>query len=135
MTKQQESIEYLRGHLHPGETIYTVLRGVSASGMTRYIDLYMIRNNVPLRITWSVADATGYTYNLQYEAIRINGSGLNVGHAVVQRLGEVLYPDGFTCTGWRSGELGCPGADHIVQDVANVTHHANGGRAFRQNWI
>ena len=48
---RQEAIEHLRTMLQPGDTVYTVLRNVSRSGMSRGIDLYMIQDNKPVWIT------------------------------------------------------------------------------------
>lgn len=45
--EMEESKTRLKEMLHEGDTIYTVLRHVSASGMSREIDVYLIRENEP----------------------------------------------------------------------------------------
>ena len=91
--KQQdksEAIENLRQWLIVGDTIYTVLRHVSASGMTRYIDLYVIRDGRPLRLTWSVAQALGWPYDKKRESLKVTGCGMDMGFHTVYSLAYVL---------------------------------------------
>jgi hypothetical protein len=40
--EHEQAIIDLRRYLRPGTTVYTVLRHVSASGMSRTLDLYVI---------------------------------------------------------------------------------------------
>ena len=86
-----ESIERLRSMMDVGNTIYTVLRHVSSSGMTRYIDLYVIKDNRPLRITWSAAQALGWTYDSQRESLKVTGCGMDMGFHTVYSLARVIY--------------------------------------------
>jgi len=57
--KEAEAIVHLRSMLKPGDTVYTVLRHVSRSGMTRGIDCYVIADNRPVWITGYVGHAIG----------------------------------------------------------------------------
>lgn len=41
-TERQEAIQHLRELIKPGDKVYTVLRHVSRSGMTRGIDVYYV---------------------------------------------------------------------------------------------
>ena len=86
-----EAIERLRSMMDVGNTIYTVLRHVSGSGMTRYIDLYVIKDNRPLRITWSAAIALGWTYDRKREALKVTGCGMDMGFHTVYTLARVIY--------------------------------------------
>ena len=86
-----EAIERLKGMLDIGNTIYTVLRHVSSSGMTRYIDLYVIKDNRPLRITWSAATALGWAYDRKREALKVTGCGMDMGFHAVYTLSRVIY--------------------------------------------
>ena len=118
---KKEALETLTEQvkLLPGETVYTVLRGVARSGMTRWIDLYVIRDGEPLRITWSAANATGYTYDRKREALKIGGCGMDMGFQAVYQLGCVLWPQGTPEPhGRRNGK----------PDSA-------GGYALKQRWI
>ena len=102
---QHAAIDELRAMLKPGDVIYTTLNHVSRSGMMRVIDLRVMRNNEPLRISWSVAQAIGCTYNTKYEGVRIDGCGMDMGFSLVYTLGSVLWPNGtLEPHGTRNGE-------------------------------
>lgn len=114
MTKLQQSeraeaIAQLRETLKPGTTVYTILRHVSRSGMSRDIDVYVMEDGEPRRITWSVAKAADLTYSRKAEAIKIGGCGMDMGFAIVYDLSRSLYDRGhtFTCIG-----KDCPSNDH-----------------------
>jgi len=100
LTKKQaeraEAIDYLRNsYLKAGDTVYTSLLHVSKSGMSRLIDLYAIRDNTPLRITWNVAKAIDGTYDRRGNALRVSGAGTDVGFASVYQLSHTLFGDGY----------------------------------------
>ena len=72
--------------INKNETIYTILRGVSRSGMTRYIDCYIIRDNDPIMISGQVAEALGRTYNVKNSrpmGIISHGCGMDMGFELV----------------------------------------------------
>ena len=99
--------------------IFTRLNHVSASGMTRWLDLFVIRDNEPLRLTWSAAAATDYTYCDRRESLKIEGCGMDMGFSAVYSLGRALWPDGTDSPhGTRNGE---PDTD--------------GGYALKQRWL
>jgi hypothetical protein len=105
-TDRQEAIARLHELLEPGDTITCVLRGVSRSGMTRWIDFYVVRPDdrnprevVTLWLTRTIATACEYTYDRNKEALKIGGCGMDMGFAVVYDLCRVMYPDGFGVEG------------------------------------
>jgi hypothetical protein len=102
-----EAIERLRQLLRPGDTIYTSLEHVSASGMSRRISLYVIRENEPIDITGNVGRACDYRRNDRDGGLIVGGAGMDMGFAVVYALGRTLWPagDGATVTG-RNGDKG-----------------------------
>lgn len=137
MTKAEkaEQVEYqnkLREMLKPGDTLYTVLRSVSRSGMMRTLDVYAIRDNEPMRLTWWVAAATGLRYDKSREALAIQGCGTDVGFEAVYHLGRALWPNGHECAGER-----CHSNDHSNGDRDRTTPHLHqdGGYALRQRWL
>lgn len=91
-----EAIEKLRKNIEPGDIVYTILRHVSSSGMSRIIDVYTIKDNVPLRWSWSVATAIGATYDKKHEGVKVNGCGMDMGYHVVDSLSHALF--------WTKGE-------------------------------
>ena len=98
-TDRTEALTELRKILSPGQTVYTVLRSVSASGMSRTMDLFIIdtdSNGVPwIRcISWLAAKACGFTWCSRNDAIRRNGCGMDMGHDTVSHMGYTVWPDG-----------------------------------------
>ena len=152
MTKTQEekanAILDLQGRLKPGDTVYTKLIHVSKSGMMRVIDCYVIRDNEPLRISWSAAKASGFAYNKKHEGVQVDGCGMDEGFNLVYNLSAVLFRDGFKCLG-----RDCPSCDHsndyhdnppragetnsawIRRMHRSTRLHKSGGYALRQRWL
>jgi hypothetical protein len=142
MTKKQlaERDEYrakLLEMLKPGDTVYTVLRSVSRSGMYRTLDVYAIQNNEPMRLTWWVATAVEMRYDQKREALGVGGCGMDVGFEVVYNLGAVLWPNGFECIGEGAQHRDrCPSNDHSNGDRDYSPHpHSSGGYALRHRWL
>lgn len=103
----------------PGDTIYTVLRHVSSSGMFRRIDLYVMRDNEPRFLSGYAATAMGYTRKREKEGIEISGCGMDMGFELVYNLGRTLWPEGTDKPhGTRNGE---PDSD--------------GGYALKHRWL
>ena len=119
MTKAQqaeraEAIEQLRGLLTPGDTIYTVLRHASRSGMYRAIDLYLLHNDDRVWLSRLAARATGIRFDERHEAMAAGGCGMDMGFWLVYELSAALYPEGFECIGDR-----CPANDHNNARLTN----------------
>jgi hypothetical protein len=129
--EKQEYIEKLRELLKPGDTLHTVLRSVSSSGMSRNIDVYLIRDGEPQWLSSWICKATGMSFNKKRGCIRIGGCGMDMGFNIVYELSYRLFPDGFECIG-----EGCPSNDHYNGD-RNYTphHHESGGYAIKQKWM
>lgn len=110
MTKQ-ECIANLRELLQPGSTVYTVLRSVARSGMSRNIDVYYLECvDGKVEKHWlssRVAKAIGETFNTKRDCLRVSGCGMDMGFHVVYNLSRVLFSGGHACTGKR-----CPSNDH-----------------------
>lgn len=139
--KQKEQIEAqntLRAMINPGDTVYTVLRHVSTSGMTRIIGMFAMIDNQPREITYQVAKATGDTItNKSHYGIKATGCGMDMGFHLVYNLGRVLWPEGFECIGhehcWPAR---CPSNDHSNGDFDFTPHnHKDGGYALRHKWL
>ena len=102
---QQAARDNLLTMLKPGDTVYTRLNHVARSGMMRVIDLFIIRDNEPQRITWSVCEALGDNYNRKHEGLKMTGCGMDMGFEAVYQLGYALWPNGTdTPHGTRNGE-------------------------------
>lgn len=122
MINKTEATQSLQEFIKAGETVYTILRHRSASGMTRWLDLYVIRDNQPRRITFLAAKALGYAYDTKYEALKVGGCGMDMGFHAVYCLSSRLFPEGFAVEGTgRNGDMS--GWDK------------DGGYALRHEWL
>lgn len=127
-TERAEAIRKLRAICKPGDTLGTIMRSVSRSGMMRHISVLHGTDD----ITWLVARAEGVTC-CDDGGIKAGGCGMDMGFSVVYNLSSLLYPDGFTCTGKKTR---CPSNDHANGDRSYRRHrHGSGGYALRQRWL
>ena len=128
--ERQEAILQLRKMLRPGMTVYTVLRHVSRSGMSRGIDCYIIRKGAPVWISAYVGKAIGCPQNSHdwkcQRGLRVSGCGMDMGFHVVYSLSCVLFPKGFIPA--KAGRYGRNGAPATELDT-------DGGYALQQKWI
>jgi len=157
--EESKATERLREWIKPGDTLYTVLRHRSRSGMSRSISVLGLQqiNNLPqdkIQI-WSydgnVALATGRKFDRDREGVKVQGCGMDMGFHLVYTLSRILFPKGFGCVG-----EGCPSNDHVNGDRDYTPHatvtertgadgtlctchkehwHRDGGYAVRQRWI
>lgn len=85
--------------LKKGETVYTILRSCSRSGMTRVIDLYVIRNNTPLRLVGILTDEQAkflppHTKQGAF-GYKVKGCGMDMGFHIVYELSASIFGDGY----------------------------------------
>lgn len=136
-TKEKDrafALDTLREMLKPGDTVYTVLRHVSRSGMSRSISAVVIEDGVPRDVSWAVARAVGEPFDRTHDGVKVGGCGMDMGFHLVYTLSRVLFRDGFECIG-----EGCPSNDHSnppypPMDAGSMTH-ADGGYALTQRWL
>ncbi len=130
--ERQAAIEQLRADwLSPGDTVHTILRHVSQSGMSRSVSLIVHGDHEPEEITWLAARAMDDRVDQRRGGIKVAGCGMDMGFALVYNLGRTLYPDGFTCIGEH-----CRSNDHSNGDRDySPHHHADGGYALKQRWL
>lgn len=114
---REQNIRNLLGILKPGQTVYTSVKTVSRSGMSRVIRLYVADGNIIRNISGYVANALdwpGYQ-----DGVKVGGFGMDMGFHTVYTLGRVLWPKGTPEPhGTRNG----------VPD-------SDGGYALKQEWI
>jgi hypothetical protein len=128
--EQTEAREFLGKLIEPGDTVFTTLKHVSRSGMSRVVDLHVIKDNEPVRISYSAAMLLE-GYNQRHEGANVGGCGMDAGFHLVHNLGYRLFPDGFTCVGKR-----CPSNDHSNGDRDYTPHHHHsGGYALNHRWM
>lgn len=131
---KEEAKERLLEVLKPGDTVYTVIRHVSQSGMTRHISALFFRpDNEPYGLDALAAKALEWPdmFYKNKEGIKVEGCGMDMGFHLVYELSDTLWPDGFECIG-----QGCPSNDHVNGDRNYEPHpHRSGGYALRQRWL
>lgn len=115
-TEQQEAIERLREWLKPGDTVYTIIRHVSRSGMQREISLKLLRRDgeVPYHLDGNVALALGDRIG-KHDGVIVGGCGMDMGFHVVYNLSATLFHDGWKCIG-----KDCNSSEHQGQYVYGV---------------
>ena len=85
-----EAEAQLRAVLRSGDTIYTVLRHVSRSGMMRHISLFVIRDNQPVCLDWQTAQLLGWQL-AKGDGIKVGGCGMDMGFHLVYSLSAALF--------------------------------------------
>ena len=88
---QEQAKDELRKILSHGDRIYCVLRHVSASGMSRTIDFYVIKENRPIWLTGYMGAALGYKRGKHDRGLVISGCGMDMGFHAVYCLARILY--------------------------------------------
>lgn len=114
---REQNIRNLLGILKPGQTVYTSVKTVSRSGMSRVILLYVAEGNSIRNISGYVATALDWPGD--QDGVKVGGWGMDMGFHTVYTLGRVLWPKGTPEPhGTRNG---LPDSD--------------GGYALKQDWM
>jgi hypothetical protein len=157
----QEATQRLRQWIKPGDTVHTILRNVSRSGMQREIGVVLLPRKDgalgPIHPNHSVAVVLGERLGKR-DGIIIGGCGMDMGFNLVYSLSHALFRGGFGCIG-----EGCHSNDHSNWDrdyrphaagavkswdgegyhrkpltwekPGHVHWHSDGGYALRHNWL
>ena len=115
---RENALKMLREVLQSGDTVHTVLRNVSRSGMMRKIDIYKI-------VQYKGRDGVLEAPRLQYlsgwaaavldyktwprDGLRINGCGMDMGFAIVDNLRAAVF-------GWEKTEHGTRAKGELRQE-------------------
>ena len=89
---EQDKAE-LRDMLGATPNVYTILRSVSSSGMTRHISLKIVHKGELIDITYLASRVLGdkISEKLGFNTIKMNGCGMDMGFNLVYNLSSVLY--------------------------------------------
>lgn len=149
--QQEDACAKLREMLPPCSTVWTVLKRVGRSGMSREISVIVKTATGPRNVSWLVARAAGFRMSKGSDALSVGGCGMDMGFHVVYGLSSVLYRGGFGCVG-----KGCCSNDHgngdrdytphydgtprdvseVGKDLKPYSHyHKDGGYALRHSWL
>lgn len=132
---REKARERLARELKPGDTVHTILKHVSRSGMLRHVQPVILRDGDSVGLGYSAGALLRESVTDQ--SVHMHGCGMDMGFALVYNLGMALFPDGFECIGERT-ERGqrCPSTDHSNGDRNYKPHHHNSGAyALRQRWL
>lgn len=88
----------LRKIIKPGDAVYTILRRVGASGMSRDISVCVVQNGYIRNLDALVSDACGIRM-ADGPGLRMRGCGMDMGFYLVYSLGCALFPQGFGTVG------------------------------------
>jgi hypothetical protein len=120
----QESKEELLKILKPGDTVYTVLKHVSRSGMYRVIQLKVIKDNRPMDISYLAAPLLE-GYDEKHGGCKTGGCGMDMGFHLVYNLGARLFGHGAECE-----KLG-----YLTYRNGEKKPESDGGYLLRQEWL
>ena len=83
----------LRDLLGDQPNVYTILRSVSSSGMSRHISLKISHKGEIIDITYLAARVMGdkVSEKLGHNTIRVNGCGMDMGFHLTYNLSSILY--------------------------------------------
>jgi hypothetical protein len=116
--ERADAIAKLREWIKPGDTVYTILRHVSRSGMQREIGVCIVKDGEMMHPNYSVSLALNCRQGKR-DGIIMDGCGMDMGFALVYNLGMTLWPNGTDKPhGTRNGE---PDSD--------------GGYALKHRWL
>ncbi len=118
--KQETARESLLKILKPGDTIYTITRHVSRSGMMRRISAFVVKNGELIDLDWQIAQTGLFKRHHTDEGLVIDGCGMDMHFHVVHMLGSALYPNGFMLPIAKDAPMGTP------------CYEPNGGYAFKK---
>ena len=142
VAERENALARLREMVKPGDTLYTVLRHVSRSGMSRSISCIVHTPEGPVDMSWAVARALGWSFDRRNDGVKVSGCGMDMGFHLVYSLSYTLFKNGagdrpgqgFVCIG-----EGCPANDHnnppYPLAVAGSMTHSDAVYALRQRWL
>lgn len=125
---RQKAIDRLKDLLKPGDTVHTLVRHVSQSGMMRIIDVYKFACDDKGRVTrywlsYSVAKVLEWPFNKKRAGIRVDGCGMDMGFHLVYTLGRVLFQKDLD-----EGKI-------TTAQTRNGEPETDAGYLLRQEWI
>jgi len=89
------SEKYLKKLFARNTKVYTTIKRVSSSGMSRHIEVFVARKEQIINITWHVGNITGYKQNRDTNGLVVGGCGMDMGFHLIYSLSRALYPKGF----------------------------------------
>lgn len=90
----QEARESLAKLVSRGDTVYTILRHVSRSGMSRSISMFVIKDGEPVELDYWASRLLGNRFDQDNGGLKIGGAGMDMGFALVYNLSVAMFCPG-----------------------------------------
>lgn len=117
-----ENLEQLREWCPPGTTVRLILRHVSASGMTRWIDPVVFVDGDERYIGYRAAKLLGWKYDRKHDGIKVEGAGMDMGFHLVYTLSSLLWRD-------------TPEAEEYRRENERPSQSADAGYMLKHRWL
>lgn len=98
--EQREAIERLKEWVKKDDVLYTVIRHVAASGMSRNIDVFKFEKCdrhgrvQKLYLSYNIALALGWPMAKDNNGIKVSGAGMDMGYHLVETLSRKMFNEG-----------------------------------------
>lgn len=89
LTERADAIAHLRRLCRPGTRVYTTVRHVARSGMSRRIAVFVVVAGEIRDVSYRVATAIGWQF--RGEAVVVNGCGMDMGFHLAHSLSYALH--------------------------------------------
>lgn len=90
--QEKDAINFLSLQLKKDDQVFTIVRHVSASGMSRHISVIIKTNDGTIQnVSWHVSKALGWRMNKANNALVVGGCGMDMCFHTVYTLSRVLF--------------------------------------------
>ena len=97
--ERTEAIEKLHAIISKGDTLHTILRHVSSSGMSRVISVvYVAPDGDILSLDYLISQLGVYKrtpVSAKHDGLKVGGAGMDMGFAVVYDVAQTVFQDGY----------------------------------------
>ena len=136
LSEREKTVIELREILKPGDTVYTILRHVSRSGMTRYIDAMVYHDGRPYYLSYQANQVLEWGMSRKHEGVKVGGCGMDMGFHLVYSLSSALYRSGYGCIQDNENKIDCPSNYHVNSgDWTRQDEPHKDGYALKQRWL
>lgn len=97
-TEQQEYRDGLMKMLPKGSKIYTLIRSVSSSGISRRISVFAIIDGELIDLDWHIERAGIAKRRANKSGLYIQGCGMDMCFALTYDIAQTLHGDGYSIT-------------------------------------
>lgn len=91
----KEASDKLTELLKDAKEVQVIFRHVSASGLTRWLDLAVAKGDEVIRFGYSASLLLGWSYSGEHNGIKVEGAGMDMGFHLVSSLSRRLFGDDY----------------------------------------